>query len=465
MNQIYSLEKPSAFNTSVGKNCYFRGKQSDEASEVNLDHYYQLLASVTSPELANYILQGIDSNSGKDYSSSFAPEIRDTFWSSHFQCRLEWSGGSPTIYKLNDEYDLIHNGYVEVCFPKVWLKEQYHETHRISLTPYWGFAVIDKVRVKSEKVVIYSNDRYGVEFVHCYMRDHAFSKELEYDAGCDSESNSLQTSISAKRRCVPLHLFYSLLAGSAFPVYKLKNFEHHMSFSLSIKNLLRIHKFEDGKWVSDKFDADKIEGLPSDLNLPTPNFYAELNSLTPEEKEYIHDPQAIYYVDDIVSIQSPEAKPLGSQINLKLTTNGLLCRSIFGAALNVTGIAGNNHFNFTDKADGTGKTPIEYISLIYGNNITKKIDRFHISHFKSGCVSKHYRSSPENEGHFAIALDKSSWIPGSGSGIQPEYILAEILIELRTPEPEDEDCNYVIQLRLRVGKPINISSKGTVSII
>lgn len=464
MSQLYALEIPGAFNTSVGKNCYCEADTGSTILDERADEIHQVLSSTLGTTVADYVLEKLDMVSGKDYSSPFTPELPDTFWSSIVQCKFESTDGTPTVFKPDSEYDLIHNGYIEVHFPEVWLADEYRETHRISICPYWGFALVERVQVKSNKVPIYTNDKYGIESVHCYMRDNAFTKELEFDAGCDPESNSLQTRIRAKVRCVPLHLFYSLLPGCAFPIYRLKSFEHHMTFSLSLSNIIRVHEFKDGKWITVPFDAKKLCGLPSNLKLPTPSFFGELNSVTPNEKRHVHEKSDQYHVDDIISLQSSEAKPLGATINIKLTTNGLLCRTIFAAALNVSGLEGNNHFNFTDRIDGSGETPIEYISIIYGSNSVKKIDRYHISHFRSALVSKHFRASPVNEGHVAIPFDKAAWIPGSGSGIQPDSIAAEIIFELRKPREGDEQSLYSIKLRLRVCRTLEIKD-GAVTII
>ena len=465
MSQIYLIELPSAFRTSIGKNCYCSPDEDEETIDEKAEKVFYSLSSATSPEVADYILEKLDLVGGKDYSSPSTPELPDTFWSSQIQCKLESTQGTPTVYKLDGEYDLIHNGYIEVTFPEVWLKEEFRETHRISICPYWGFALIEKVQVKSDKISIYTNDKYGIEALHSYMRDHAFTKELESDAGTDAESNSLQVHIRAKTRCIPLYLFYSLLSGCAFPVYRVKKFGHHLTFSLDIARILRIHEFRDGKWRFAPFDATKLCGLPSDLKLANPSFFAELNSVTPNEKRHIHEKSTEYCIDDMIAHQSSESKPLGSTIKIKLSTNGLLCRTIFFSALNVSGLVGNNHFNFTDKIDGSGETPIEYVSLVYGTESIKKVDRYHISHFKSAITSKHFRSAPVIEGQYALALDRAAWLPGSGSGIQPESINAEMIFELRQPREGDEQCLYDIKLRLKVSKTVKIDQKGFVSII
>lgn len=465
MNQLYAIELPSAFKTSVGKNCYCEPVKNEESTDGTIDNVYNSLASVTSPEVAEYIVDKLDLLSGKDYSSPFTPELPETFWSSQIQCKLESTQGTPTVFKLDGEYDLIHNGYIEVNFPEVWLKEEFRETHRISICPYWGFALVERVQVKSKKVTIYTNDKYGIAALHSYMRDFAFTKELESDAGCDVESNSLQVHIRAKTRCVPLYMFYSLFSGCAFPVYRVKKFGHHLTLSLDIAKILRIHELRDGKWVYIPFDASKLGGLPSDLKLPTPNFFSELNCVTPNEKKHIHEKSNTYYIDDMVALQSSESKPLGSTIKIKLTSNGLLCRTVFFAAHNVSGLVGNNHFNFTDKIDGSGETPIEWVSLVYGTQTTKKIDRYHISHFRAAITAKHFRSAAVTEGQFALALDRAAWLPGSGSGVQPESINAEMIFELRAPREGEEKFLYDLKLRLRVSKTININGNGSVSVI
>jgi hypothetical protein len=447
MSYVYDLEKVSAFATSIGKDCY-----PPELEPVCLeeDEYDQ--------EEGQY-----DADDQVSVRSSFIPEPPHVFWQTIGSGQFFISGTGQVKFTPPEKFDLLYNSYLQITFPRLSIKKEFADNHRISWSRYCCFNVIQKAEIKASGGTPFcSTDKYGLELCQMYMRDSAHTQALESDAGTCPAMNKWVTTIKEQKKCCPLYWSYCS-GGTMFPIYKLgdKTLEHCFSFSKNIASHLRMKKFENGKWNWIKPNLNLLDGLPSDNKLQEPCLFGEFTQNTPHEKARVYNKNDDYYIDDIIWASSDNPITFGETFSIPLRTNGKLCRAIFGAVENITSCEYNDNFNFTDNPDDPeqGESPIESIFIYYGDVNTPKIGPYDMSHFESALITKHFKSSPTHPGHFAIALDYEAWKTGSGSGIVPEGVDAKLVCKLRDKREGDKDCKFNLVLRLKTSKKLTFVKK------
>jgi len=452
----YQTEKDYSFETSIGKKCY----PPEMVPACENDEIPIMVSELTLEELLS-ILQDRE-----QVRSCFAPEISKVFWQSLSYKSFGMTGGNPIKFTPPEKMDFIYSSCYQAILPELKIKEKYKEQYRMCWQRYVCFNLLEKAEIRSTgDTPICSLDRYGQEFCHAYMRDQAHTEALESDAGRDRILNTWTTFLPEQKRCCPLYWFYSKNPSNAFPLYKLKNksLEHCFTFSKNIVNHLCMQTFVNGRWEWIKPDLNVIEKLPTDNSLVDPILFGEFTVNTPHEKVVVFDVDDHYYIDDIICTKAHNSATFGESFEVNLTTNGKLCRTIFGAVENITASAYNNRFNYTDNPEDAdlGESPIKSIHVYYGDESNVKIGPCDMSHFRSSLISKHYKSSETNKGHFAIALDYESWKVGSGSGVMPDKMEAKLVCTLREKRPGDKDCRFNLHLRSRVSKKLTIDSDGS----
>lgn len=466
----YELEKVSAFETKIGQDCYAQEQELicevEESSEEEISdlEFYERLSQILPVDLAQKLVKKLNSCSGtvSPSRSCFIPEEHKLFWQSLNNRSFVVHGGEPVRFSPPEEMHMLYNSYLQATFPRLSLKSG-QDVYRISWSKYCCFNLINKAEIKPKNgTTICSLDKYGLEFMHMFMRVDSHTKQLEYDTGTDKTMNRWATTLPEQKRCCPLYWFYSIDPSNAFPLYKLgeKPIEHCFSFNKQIANHLRMQKFVDGRWEWMKPDLSLLEGLPTDNKLADPVLYGQFTTNTPCEKTHVYNDINVSYIDDMLCLDSTNPKSFGETFEVTLKTNGKLCRALFGAVENTTSSTWNNNFNFTDNPDDSelGESPIEYILIYYNDASTPKIGPYDMSHFKSAVIVKHVKSSETNNGHFAIPFDFETWKVGSGSGIVPDKLEAKLVCKLRDKRPTDNDCKFNLILRLRVSKKLTIDS-------
>src|SRR5579871_764179 len=295
----------------------------------------------------------------------FHHELRKSLFHAPYNLKLKSSTDNDDfIFQANNNLHLLAYTYMLQKLPQIQVKKEFEKKIRICWCHNVGSNYISDAKLEVDGDTINSFDHTWLDIHPQYFTKPGFRDYYNVGVGNVPYLEKWRTSLPSKMLRINLPWFYSYHTSQAFPIFRFPpqtKINHRMRLKRKITELLRMQISNDGQtWKSIKPSLKYVNCTSK--KLPDPEMWGRYIYNTPEEiKWQLHctsesdsksdskkdiDGKKVYYINDIIPIDSDNPATYGKSIGVSLTTQHM-CKTVFFVAENVDSVGLNNLSNYT----------------------------------------------------------------------------------------------------------------------
>lgn len=395
-----------------------------------------------------------DENGNAIASNMVNPEYIPEMWKTFDERKMDSSAdGNTTVFTASNSCHYLMSSKLYFKLPPVLVKEEYRDTIRIAWPRNLAHHIVKLAKLKWGTADYGTLDAVGKDCLaqFCMEKKEGARDSYNLHAGNIPYLTNFSDRLPAYTGSVSQPWYYSMSPDLAFPLLYGRqglNLTHRYEFRTKLSDLLRIKRFNNGKWTNFKGKLSTYLNLTDDASIPIPElwgYYCILDEAVKEALLSCFTKQRMY-IRDMVICDSDETKGYGSVLSKELKAKNPAV-AIFWVAENVRAKNIKNYANYTtdyeDQIDGWN--PIGTCSLRYGSDDKFK-DRESI-HFTRG---DGFSSHPCEAGYHAFAFQEFSGSQGEvpkavsemGAVFSCTLKNGDITIEKAFTDEEDFDSEY-----------------------